>query len=404
MNKRKLLFAVIVVAFLAVIVIGTYSLFFGKDDNRRNAENQTNTEETETTTQPPVEITLIAVGDNLLHKPLISEGSTGDGYNFDHFFTQISPYISQSDISVINQETIMGGPESGYSGYPLFNSPDEVGEAIVKAGFNVVLQASNHSADKGVKGINHALSFWKAQSGITMLGLNETPEEKETIRVIEVEGIRLALLNYTYSLNGLTLPAGQEHLVNIMDDSTREQVLSDITKANEMAEFVIVFPHWGVEYTNVQNENQITWANQMTDAGADLIIGAHPHVVQPVEWVQTETGNKSLCYYSLGNFLSNQAWLQSYGSATAFNTQLGGMAHVTIIKENGEVRIKEEGTGVYPIITHNSTSAMTTTYLLKDYNENLASTHVCRSRYGGAFSIQWLNDKSNEVFKEFLLQ
>ena len=247
-------------------------------------------------------------------------------YNFDHFFAQVKDYVSQADIAVINQETMLAGSDVGYSGYPLFNSPDQLGDAIANAGFNVVLHASNHSADKGTSGIRHAIEFWKTKSNITVLGLNETPEQRDVIRIVNVEGINIAMLNYTYSLNGLSLPAGEEYLVNIMDDSTRDQVLADITKASEMAEFVIVFPHWGVEYVNTQNDNQIEWANQMTDAGADLIIGTHPHVVQPVEWIETVSGNKSLCYYSLGNYISNQAWLQDYGSETAFNTQLGGMA------------------------------------------------------------------------------
>ena len=402
MKKLKALLVVIIIAIIALVGVGVYFVFF---NNKTDSNNQGNTAETETETEAPVEITLVSVGDDLIHKPLLQEAQTADGYNFDHFFAQVAPFVSAADIAVINQETILGGEENVYSGYPLFNSPDAVGEAVIKAGFDVVLHASNHAADKGTAGIKHAIAYWKSKyPQITMLGLNETQEERDYIRIVEVKGVKIAMLNYTFSLNGLSLPAGEEYMVNVMDDSTRTQVLADIAKANTMADFVIVYPHWGVEYTNTPTDNQREWAVQMTDAGADLIIGTHPHVIQPVEWIQTPSGNWSLCYFSLGNFISNQAWLQDYGSDTAFNTQLGGMASVTLIKQNGVVTIKQDATGVIPLVTQNSSSSMTTTYFLKDYNDSLASVHTCRNRFGSAFNTQWLTDKANAVFGQFIIQ
>ena len=401
MKKLKVLLFIILIALIAVLGSVVYFLFFNNSISTGNDETQ----QTETETEAPIEITLVSVGDDLIHQPLLSEAQTGSGYNFDHFFAQVSEYVSSADVAVINQETMLAGSDIGYSGYPMFNSPDEVGEAIINAGFDVVLHASNHAADKGTAGISHAISYWKTKTDqITMLGLNENQDERDAIRVVDVEGIKIAMLNYTYSLNGLTLPSGSEYMVNIMDDNTKAQVLEDIQTASGMADFVIVFPHWGVEYTNSPNENQKTWAVEMTDAGADLIIGTHPHVVQPVEWIQTPSGNWSLCYYSLGNFISNQAWLQDYGSETAFNTQLGGMASVTLVKENGVVTIKQDATGVIPIVTHNSSASMTTTYFLRDYNDTLAASHICRNRFGSAFNMQWLNDKSESVFGSFIIQ
>lgn len=167
-------------------------------------------------------------------------------YNYDSYFQNIKPDIEQADVAIINQETILGGASLGYSGYPCFNSPQEMGDTLVRMGFDVVQQASNHSMDKGYQGIQNAIDYWKtSHPEIMTLGLNETPEEQNEISVMEKNGIKMAFLNYTYGLNGIPLPEDKPYLVDMLVKKKWQQ---DIAKAKTMADVVIVLPHWGTEY------------------------------------------------------------------------------------------------------------------------------------------------------------
>ena len=259
-------------------------------------------------------VDIVAVGDNLIHNSVLKSGLQEDNtYNFDRLFDIMRQDFQEADIAIINQETILGGSFRPYDGYPNFNSPFELGDAIVKAGFDVVLQASNHTLDVGTQGVMNCIEYWRQQNGITYLGINIDESEREDIKVVEKNGIRFALLNYTDGLNGRTLPKDKKYLVNLIDTT---MIINDLRKADTLADFTIVFPHWGVEYVYKPNKSQRKLAKMMTKYGADLIIGTHPHVLQPVEWIEAN-GNKALCYYSLGNYTSGQK---------ATPRVLGGMA------------------------------------------------------------------------------
>ena len=231
-------------------------------------------------------------------------------------FDGISDFLDYADIKMINQETILGGNQLGFSGFPAFNSPTEVGDAIALAGFNVVLHASNHSADQKLEGIKNCVAFWETYPEILLAGIHGSAEETEVIPVLTIDDVTFAVLNYTYGPNMATLPSSIEgHLNilchydenNILDFTTiNPTVLEDIAYAETIADVVIVCPHWGTEYTSKPSSYQEKFAEQMTEAGADLFIGTHPHVVQPVQWVSSENGNRALCFYSLGNYLSTQ--------------------------------------------------------------------------------------------------
>lgn len=346
-------------------------------------------------------VTLMAAGDILIHTPLLSEGLKSDGsYDFSFLFEIMKEDFESADLAVINQESVLGGKELGYDGYPNFNSPDEVGDAIEEAGFDVVLQATNHSMDVGVKGITNSIEYWKTKSDkITMLGFNETEEELNSARYVEKNGIKFALFNYTYGLNGYTLPKGKEYLVNILDDAHKEQIIAEIEKASKEADFVIVFPHWGTEdQLGEPSAFQTKWAKIFTDAGADLIIGAHPHVIQKVEWIETEAGNKSLCYYSLGNYISNQQEL---------NEVLGGIAKVTIVKKNGITTIDESSTGMIPTVTQNDRRGkkpLIQTYRLSDYTEEMAKIHDIYNRFDRTFSLVKLQSTAKEVLGDWIIE
>ncbi len=430
--------SVIIVAVIAIVAFVVTGGFKGdeKDTTKGNqivggsstgdsdkGTTQPTTEKiTEPPTEAPVELTLIAVGDNLIHSGVVKTGKQSDGsYNFDFMFTGIQSYIDKADISVINQETIFGGNDLGFSGYPNFNSPTEIGDAIVKAGFDVVLHASNHARDKGIEGLLNCVDYWKTKPEVLTLGIYETAEEQQVIPTMEVEGITFALLNYTYSHNWSSFAKDVEGHLNMLcayDEESRKidystinpKVLEDIKKAEEIADVVVVFPHWGTEYTLKATEQEKNFAKLMTEAGADLIIGTHPHVIQPVEWVESNNGNKALCYYSLGNYLSTQ------DRAVAM---LGGMAVVKIKKENGVITVGTEGTGAVPLVTHYTSSGqgsygkIESIYLLSDYTEEKAAKHGMMVRYKskvesnpGRYLVtkKKLDNWANEVFGEFLLE
>jgi len=310
------------------------------------------------------QLTLLAVGDNLIHIQIINSGKNKDGsYNYDHLFSNLKADIEAADISIINQETILGGNDFAYSGYPLFNSPMEIGDAIVRAGFDVVLHATNHAMDKGYVAIQNTLEYWKAHPTITVLGLNESEAAQETIAVIEKNGIKVAMLNYTYSLNGLSLPSDMPYLINLLDKS---KITEDIAKAKELADFVIVFPHWGTEYEYKQDSSQKAWTAFFAEQGVDLVIGTHPHVLEPVEWVVSESGHRMLVYYSLGNYVSYQKEAPR---------MLGGIATVTLDKDSTGVHISEAH--ITPIVTHyeNQPNYRYGVYKLADYTPAQALAH-----------------------------
>lgn len=369
-----------------------------KTENVASTEETTEEPTTEEPTEPPFEPTSInikMIGDMLLHEGVSNSGLMADGtWNYDHLFTHVKDDIQAADIAIVNEEVMLGGPELGISGYPCFNARYEIGDALVNAGFNVILHATNHTLDKGAIGVDNCINYWEtSHPDITYLGINKTAEDVNDIYVYEQGGIKVAILNYTYGTNGIPLPAGREYIVNLLD---YDRVKSNLQKANELADFVIVCPHWGPEYKyepwNQPGDylDQVGWAQFMADNGADLILAAHPHVIQPVEWLTAADGTKTLCYYSLGNFVSNQ---------DKAPRMLGAMANVTIENtKEGEVYIKDYS--VTPLVTHKLFgSGLITTYKLSEYTEELAAKNTINND-DASFSIQFCKDLCTQVFGE----
>lgn len=285
------------------------------------------------------QVSLLAVGDNLIHIEVVKSGSREVGsYNFDHLYDEIKDEIIDADIAIVNQETILGGNEFKYSGYPAFNSPTEIGDALVEAGFDVVLHATNHTLDKGYKGVKNTFEHWSNYPDITVLGINNSEDDRNKVPIVEKNGIKFAMLNYTYGLNGYTIPSDKPYLVNMLE---KERMAEDIKKAHEEADFVIVFPHWGTEYVYEPIKSQKDLVAFYYELGVDLVIGTHPHVIQPVEWITSDSGHNMLVYYSLGNFLSYQKEAAR---------MLGGLAQIDIIKDETGTYISDAA--ITPIITH----------------------------------------------------
>lgn len=371
--------------------------------NGENALNRTYTGQ---------KVTLVMVGDILLHTPVAESGVQEDGsYNFDALFANVKDEIAAADLAIVNQEVIIGGEELGVSGYPSFNAPYELGDALVNVGFDVVLHATNHALDQGKRGIKNCLSFWESNYPETaVLGINASKEEQdENIYVYEQNGIRIAILNYTYGTNGIALPSDMPHAVNLLEE---ERVTADIAKAKESADFVVVCPHWGTEYQLTASGEQERWTNIFLENGVDLVIGTHPHVIEPIVWMTpdkeviimpadedeayTWQGTKDdgmLVYYSLGNFVN---WTASSGDGIA-NRMVGGMAEITIGKdESGEAFIVEYG--IEPLVCHltDETNGVTT-YLLSEYTDEMASENAIIAQ-DSAFSKDYCEDLCKEVW------
>ena len=348
-------------------------------------------------------ISIVMVGDVLLHDGVTASCKSEDGYDFSPLFENTKDVIQAADIAIVNQEVIIGGEELRISGYPTFNAPYEIGDALFDAGFDVVCHGTNHALDRNKKGIINCLKFWKDNyPQMAILGIHNSEEDSEEIYIDEVKGIKIAILNYTYGTNGIPLPEGMPYAVDVIN---REKIKNDLDYAEKNADFTIVCPHWGIEYMLRENSEQESLAKYMTENGADLIIGTHPHVIEPVEWIEADNGNRALCYYSLGNYIN---WTSGRGKDVA-NRMVGGMAYVELSNENMGVDERADNGipdseminsyGVYPLVSHvEHTRGKVTTYFLDDYTEELAEKNAITEQ-DSAFNLEYCNNLVDEVFK-----
>ncbi|WP_273401996.1 CapA family protein [Traorella massiliensis] len=334
-------------------------------------------------------VSFMAVGDNLIHGAIYMNAYAKYGsYEFDDIYSEIKYFVESKDVAYINQETILGGTELGLSHYPMFNSPQEIGVAVANAGFDWIASCSNHSMDKFEDGIISDLNFWDQYPDIVTTGLNRSFEEQQTNKYIERNGVKFGVLGYTYGTNGIEIPEGKEYLVNLY---SKERIKEDIERLEGTCDSILVSMHWGDEYSTTPNAEQQELAQYMADLGVDVIIGEHPHVIQPMDWIEGKDGNQTLVIYSLGNFLSSQD--------EAFN-MLGGCASFDIRKDGNTGETTVENVKWYPVVNHISYGDYMAgtrdyrVYLLKDYTDELASQH----RLG--ITRQYFIDKTEEVMND----
>lgn len=327
-------------------------------------------------------ITLASVGDILVHRGVYESGYNSDGTrNYDHIFAHMKDYVSSFDIAMLDQETILGGTSVGdFSGFPTFNSPQEFADAEVNAGFDVFLQATNHALDMGFKGIQSDIAYWREHfPDAVVAGIADSEEMFNTIPYIERSGYKIAILNYTFSTNGIAIPSSAPWCVHMLESS---QVEADFNQAREEgANAFIVCPHWGTEYMASPDDYQLTWAQRLVDYGATAIIGCHPHVLQPVEWYTSSEGKQVPVYWSTGNFTSTQ---------TGKDRMIGGLARFTLsFDKDDNCTIKDAG--LTPVVNHRvTTSRELSTYRLCDYTEDLALKNGIRGDTDcGDFTREW---------------
>ena len=357
-----------------------------------DTSSSTETEPIKTLQEPKVEtynLSLIAVGDNLIHSPIYKKAKQADSsYDFSSMYANIKDTIQSYDLAVINQETIYVNDEVNVSSYPCFGTPSSMGDTLVDVGFDVILNATNHTWDKRSIGYENTINFWKKYPEITTLGIHEDENDFNTVDIVEKNGFKLAMFNYTYGLNGFTLPSDKQYAVDLLDN--KEKFITDLQSVEDDVDFSICFLHVGNEYVYEPTTYQVDYVNDIIDAGADIVICSHPHVVEPYGLVTTENGNSAIVYYSCGNFISGQNEVPRV---------LGGMAELNLTKTvtDGVVTSCEVSDYDFePIVTHyNSTEH--TIYKLEDYTEDLAKTHSLASK---GLSVEKLWNLWEEIIGE----
>ena len=302
MKKRKGRIIGSLILLFILVVLGIFS--FGRIFNSDSKLLKPDSEKIEKKKVPQeYSLKILMVGDALIHSAIYEDAKQEDGsYDFKPMLELIKPISSKYDLAYYNQETILGGEELGLSNYPRFNSPYEVGDAFIDAHFNLVSLATNHTMDKGEEGVLNSVNYWKKQNDVVTSGQWSSFEDREKSieKVYEKNGIKYAFLAYTTWTNGLETPIGKEYLNNVY---SKEKAMNDIAKVKDKADVIIVAMHWGTEYSLGVSSEQVQIANELSEMGVDLIIGAHPHVVEPVEYIND---GKTLVINSLGNFISDQ--------------------------------------------------------------------------------------------------
>lgn len=355
------------------------------------------------------EITLAALGDIVPQMGIVNTGRTADG-SLDYSFLfkgDIENILNKSDIKIIGMETVMAGNELGFSGYPRYNSPTEMADAIAGAGFNAVLCASNHAQDMGLEGLQNSLIYWNSNyPDVRICGTHylydESTQRADKLPIIDIKGKRIAVLNYSYSENEEDASSDMYGRVDYLcetDPETGKQnksklspdVIEDIKAAASISDAVIVCPHWDMAYTGKVSDCQREWAHEMCDAGADVIIGINPQGALPAEEIESsDGGHKTMCFYSIGDYVSTK---------NDGNTILEGAVYITWSITDDGLKINKRKSGVFPLVCHYTSdpTRMGSVFFLENYTQDLADSHGINS-FGISLSLDKLKLQSDELF------
>ena len=341
-------------------------------------------------TQPADSVSFCAVGDNLANENTLAYADSWSGitddlsYDFGPLYDHVRDAISGYNIAFVNQETTLGVYQGhGYAGYPSYNTPDSMAQAVSDAGFDVVNTNSNHTYDTWTDSILNAQKVWASYPNITVIGSYASEQDRQNMRTVEKNGITLAFLSYSYGQNGYTqsqLP-NDYYAVPWDEEAMRE----DMARAKEKADFVIVYLHMGTEYTNTPNEQQVEAAQACADAGAGLVLCSHAHVIQPMAWLQRSDGSGStLVAYGLGDFVS--------GYHRPECVLLGMFSCDFVRNEDGSVGIQNV---VWHTLIEHAEGDVDTVYLARDYTDDMASANELLADLDNPG--EWIRSKTSEV-------
>jgi len=318
-HSNKLLFLILIILIIVAFIF--YQKQTSETSSLPEVSEQVSSEDIQPEEEPipeDINIKMSVIGDIMCHDSQYKDAyvKDSDSYDFSYVFSDIQKYIQTADIAVGNLETTFAGKERGYSNYPTFNTPEQLAYNLKTLGIDVLSTANNHSLDKGYKGLVSTLDFLD-DAGIAHTGTYRSEEEQNQISVQNVKGITMAFLSFTYGTNGIPIPSGKDYCVNLIDE---DFILKQINLAKEQnPDMICVFMHWGVEYQTKQNKTQENLAEFLFKNGVDVILGGHPHVLQPMEkreiTLEDGTTKDGFIIYSLGNFISGQNKLPRQSSA-----------------------------------------------------------------------------------------
>ncbi len=345
-------------------------------------------------TPEPVTLSLVAAGDNLIHSTVYLDAAKNAAqnperdYDFLPIYRFVADKIKEADIAFYNQETPLGGTVIGLSDYPCFNSPQELGEDMMTLGFDVVNHATNHILDRGEEGIGNTISFWKQHPEMTVLGIDDGTYPE--IQYTQTKGITIAWLGYGYGTNGLTLPEGSPYSVRLIEE---ERICQAAREARQNADLVIVSLHWGNEYQMEPSMEQQALAGRLSRENVDLIIGHHPHVIQPVKSITRPDGKEMLIAYSLGNFVSAQDMA---------NSMLQGMLEVEFSGVKGDMEVSY---GKFiPLINHFDNGYCNfAVYPFSEYSPEIGATHGVRA-FDPVFSYEYMDALIHNTVSDSFLE
>ncbi len=384
-QRRRYRVNPLVLLIAAVLLVGGLVFagirLFGPGRAEESAEKDVTADGSETGAErgEPVVSTasVIAVGDNLYHRNVILSGYQQDtgGWDYRAMYEHVKDAVQNADLAIADQETVLTSNHNITSGYPRFYTPVEAADALADIGFDVVYSSTNHADDQGEQALLDTVRYWKENHPeITLVGIHDSPEDADTIKVREVNGIKVAFLNYTYGTNSLGFTGDKAYLMDVFSDGS-EKIAGMIRRAKEQADCVVFIAHWGLEDEPMPTEYEKQWATFLMQQGVDVCIGGHPHNLQPYGYLSDEAGHRMLLFYSLGNFVSNMDHMLEL---------LEGMGSFTIVKKtypDGSTEVEIKDADIRPMVMHfDYARTFFRVYFLEDYTEELAAGHWLRMK------------------------
>ena len=365
-NKKLLLILFIILLIFFIFILNKFNKNLTTNINTENnsAETTLSNKNTKQDTAEPITFTLTSLGDTLCHNTQYWDAynSKTDEYDFSYVYEDIKNYTLSSDITIGSLETTFAGKEKGYSNYPTFNTPDSLATALKDIGVDVVSLAGNHALDYGYNGLCRTIDVFD-NIGLSHLGTYKTAEDQEKILIKDVNGVKIAFINYTYGTNGIPLPSGKDFCVNLID---KDFIKKQINQAKEQnVDMIVACMHWGTEYRTTANSEQKDLANFLFENGVDVILGNHPHVLEPMEkktiTLQDGTTKDVFVVYALGNFTADQRDEITRDSA---------ILNLTITK-NSDGKISIDKVNYVPIYMYKNTNVSTHKFKILDIEKTI---------------------------------
>ncbi len=364
-NMNKLLLLVLIILLVVVVIFERNKSSKSSAEPQDSAPVSSENIVEEEPIPEDINVTMSVIGDIMCHDSQYKDAyvSSTDSYDFSYVFSDVQKYIQVADIAVGNLETTFAGKERGYSNYPTFNTPEQLAYNLKTLGLDVLSTANNHSLDKGYNGLVSTLNFLD-DAGIAHTGTYASSENQNKILIQNVKGISIAFLSFTYGTNGIPVPSGKDYCINLIDE---DLIAKQIELAKEQnPDMICVFMHWGIEYQTKQNKTQNKLADFLFQNGVDVILGGHPHVLQPMEkrqiTLEDGTIKDGFIIYSLGNFISGQKDLDTKSSAIL-------NLNITKNGETGKISINEAT--YIPVYMYKSSSGSLQRFKLLDVKANI---------------------------------